>query len=178
MEPRAETKNAVVLALSSNRGLCGGYNGNIIRLAQLHLEQVKEEVGNVTLEVSGKPTSPGLRYRKVDIDQQFTNFEDKPRYDEVDEIASRYLEMFGAGGSTELTWFILGSQVLHANNGAVTETLLHFVALQYRSTRTPKKARLASRCSNSNRRRRAFSKKSFRPASKPKCSSVSSWTPP
>src|SRR5436189_6486758 len=31
LEKRAETKNAVLLVLCSNRGLCGGYNASILR---------------------------------------------------------------------------------------------------------------------------------------------------
>src|SRR5436305_13666179 len=33
LEPRAEVKRALVLVLTSNRGLAGGYNGNILRVA-------------------------------------------------------------------------------------------------------------------------------------------------
>ena len=128
MEPRAETKNAVLLALSSNRGLCGGYNGNIIRLAQLQLQQMNEEVENVTLEVSGKRAISGLRYRKVSIDKQFTNFEDKPRFDEVDEIASRYLEMFEAGEIDRVD-VVYTRFVSAAKQEAIAETLLPFRAV-------------------------------------------------
>src|SRR5210317_1911377 len=31
LEERTETKNGVLLVLSGNRGLCGGYNGNVTR---------------------------------------------------------------------------------------------------------------------------------------------------
>ena len=33
MEARPEPKRGVLLVLTGNRGLCGGYNGNIVRLA-------------------------------------------------------------------------------------------------------------------------------------------------
>src|SRR3954470_8898552 len=36
LEKRDEVKNEVVLVLSSNRGLCGGYNGSIFREAGAH----------------------------------------------------------------------------------------------------------------------------------------------
>src|SRR3982751_3589598 len=32
-EPKADGKKTAVLVISSNRGLCGGYNGNVLRLA-------------------------------------------------------------------------------------------------------------------------------------------------
>src|SRR5688572_16558856 len=33
LEPRAETKRTTLLVLTANRGLCGGFNGNVIRAA-------------------------------------------------------------------------------------------------------------------------------------------------
>src|ERR1051325_3413283 len=33
LQQREETKTAILLVLTANRGLCGGYNGNIIRLS-------------------------------------------------------------------------------------------------------------------------------------------------
>src|SRR5881227_2120191 len=40
LEKRAEVNNSVLLVLSSNRGLCGGYNGSILREASGHLRQI------------------------------------------------------------------------------------------------------------------------------------------
>src|SRR5271155_3890742 len=39
LEKRAEIKNELVLVLTSNRGLCGGYNGAILREANGHLHR-------------------------------------------------------------------------------------------------------------------------------------------
>src|SRR6186713_1554237 len=33
LEERPETKSATLLVITANRGLCGGYNSNVIRLA-------------------------------------------------------------------------------------------------------------------------------------------------
>src|ERR1041385_1142588 len=41
LEKRPETKNAVLLVLSSNRGLCGGYNGTILREASAASRQTQ-----------------------------------------------------------------------------------------------------------------------------------------
>src|SRR6186713_2412425 len=54
LEPREKTNRAVLLMLTANRGLCGGYNGNIQRAAFHRLAELKNEVPNVELEVSGK----------------------------------------------------------------------------------------------------------------------------
>ena len=54
LESPAEVKNATLLVLTGNRGLCGGYNGNAIRLGAKTHEQLSGDIENVRLEVSGK----------------------------------------------------------------------------------------------------------------------------
>src|ERR1700730_6488116 len=40
---RPVIKNSVLLVLCSNRGLCGGYNGSILREASAQVRKIKEE---------------------------------------------------------------------------------------------------------------------------------------
>ena len=77
LEQRAEPKAATLLVLTANRGLCGGYNGNIQRLGHSHLQQLRSDVPGTRLEVSGKRGITGFRYRKLEPDESYTHFEDK-----------------------------------------------------------------------------------------------------
>src|SRR5271168_2639353 len=52
LEKREQIKNSIVLVITSNRGLCGGYNGSILREAQLTLRKLKSDGVNVQLELS------------------------------------------------------------------------------------------------------------------------------
>src|SRR5271157_5145024 len=52
LEVHPETNKAVLLVISANRGLCGGYNGSILRLGLNHLKLLQAEVPNVRLEVA------------------------------------------------------------------------------------------------------------------------------
>ena len=45
-----------------------------------------------TLEVSGKRGIAAFKFRKITLDQTYTQFDDKPQFDEVEPIANRYLE--------------------------------------------------------------------------------------
>lgn len=94
MEVREERKAGVLLVLTSNRGLCGGYNSGVLKLAQQRMREVAASGQKLILEVSGKRGLNFLRFQKATADQTFTNFEDKPRFDEVDAIASRYIQMY------------------------------------------------------------------------------------
>jgi F-type H+-transporting ATPase subunit gamma len=97
LEQREETTNATLLVLTANRGLCGGFNGNLIRAGLKRWEDLQAEVPHCRLEIAGKRGIGGFKFRDQPIDQEFTHFEDKPSFDEVDVIASRYLEAYAFG---------------------------------------------------------------------------------
>lgn len=99
---RPEPKRALLLAISANRGLCAGYNGNIVRLANARYRELKNAVPEVRLEVSGKRGISAFKFRKIPLDETFTHFEDKPTFAEVDVLACRYLDDFIAGAIDRL----------------------------------------------------------------------------
>jgi len=97
LEVRPEIRRVKMLVLTGNRGLCGGYNGNVVRLAVQHYRGLTEITPEISLEVSGKKGLSFLKFRKFAADQGFTHFEDKPSFDEVDQLAARYLDEYTAG---------------------------------------------------------------------------------
>jgi F-type H+-transporting ATPase subunit gamma len=97
LQKRPEVKNSILLILCSNRGLCGGYNGSILREASTQLRQLQSEGVSVHLELSGKRAISYFRYQGIPAEHTYTHFEDKPTFAEVDELASRYLADYIAG---------------------------------------------------------------------------------
>jgi len=97
LEKRDNPKSARLLVLSSNRGLCGGYNAGILRATMPQLREVRESIGNVTVDVSGKRGINGLKFRGVQPEMMFNQFEDQPAYAEVEKIANSYLEKYITG---------------------------------------------------------------------------------
>ena len=97
LEAREETNRAILLVLSANRGMCGGYNASLLRLAQARYRELNNSVPELQLEVSGKRGISAFRFRKIKPAETFTHFEDKPSLQEVDVLGSRYLEAFQAG---------------------------------------------------------------------------------
>ncbi|MEX2173446.1 MAG: ATP synthase F1 subunit gamma [Pirellulaceae bacterium] len=131
LETHAETKNAVLLVLTANRGLCGGYNGSVIRAAVARLTELQSTGAAVRLEVSGKRGISAFKFRRFSIDENFRDeegnpiyvFEDQPRFADVEQIANRYATAYIAGKLDRLdvayTRFISSSKQV-----AVVETLL------------------------------------------------------
>ncbi len=97
LEGREKTDRAVLLMLTANRGLCGGYNGNVQRAGFARLAELKSQVPEVSLEVSGKRGIAAAKFRNIALDEAYTKFEDKPTFEEVELLANRYLESYILG---------------------------------------------------------------------------------
>ena len=94
---RVEVKKSVLLVLTSNRGLCGGYNGAVLRNTLRQMKQLQEDSVECTLEVSGKRGIKFLNFQKIDLDRTYTHFEDRPTFAEVDELGTRFVDDYVAG---------------------------------------------------------------------------------
>ena len=123
LDPRPETKKALLLVLTANRGLCGGYNASVMRLALASWKQLNEETPEASLEVSGKRGVSGLRFRGFKPSESFTHFEDKPKFEEVELLANRYLEAYQTGQLDRLDVVYTRFESV-SRQQAVVETLL------------------------------------------------------
>jgi F-type H+-transporting ATPase subunit gamma len=94
---RETIKNSLLLVITSNRGLCGGYNGSILREAAGRLKQYDAEGVGRKIELSGKRAIAWFRFQRIAAERTYTQFEDKPRFEEVEELADRYLKAFISG---------------------------------------------------------------------------------
>lgn len=128
LKPHEQQNNAILLVLTANRGLCGGYNGNVLRAALGRLRDYEthiqtEDLEAFRLEVSGKRGISGLKFRRIKADETYTHFEDKPTFEEVEVLANRYLHAYESGALDRLdvayTKFLSASRQV-----AVVETLL------------------------------------------------------
>jgi F-type H+-transporting ATPase subunit gamma len=97
LEKRETVKNSLLLVLTSNRGLCGGYNASILREAIARIRQIRQDGVNLHLELSGRRAILYFRYQNIPAEQSYTQFEDRPTFDEVETLANRYLADYIAG---------------------------------------------------------------------------------
>ncbi len=90
------TGKELLLVITSDRGLCGAYNGNVLRKALLHTRGAKQNNSKVTLETAGKKATTFFKFQKLVARHQLA-FGDKPSYEDVARVASRYMEEFANG---------------------------------------------------------------------------------
>ncbi|QDT53580.1 ATP synthase gamma chain [Caulifigura coniformis] len=118
-----KVENGVLLVLTSNRGLCGGYNSAVLRLAVGRLREAKTTGENLSLEVSGKRGLNFMKYEQYPVSHAYSHFEDKPRFDEAEVLANRYIADFIAGRIQRVE--VAYTKFLNAaRQVAVVETLL------------------------------------------------------
>ena len=93
-EPEHEA-HVTLLVLTSNRGLCGGFNSGVLRKAMARVREVRARAGvGLELEVSGKRGISYLKFQQIAPAEKYTQFEDQPAFADVDAIADRYVRAF------------------------------------------------------------------------------------
>ncbi len=97
LDERDEPRRGLLLVLTANRGLCGGYNSAVTRLAMSRWKQLQQEIPDSRLEISGKRGIGAFKFRGIEPDERFTHFEDRPAFAEVELLANRYLQWYVAG---------------------------------------------------------------------------------
>jgi F-type H+-transporting ATPase subunit gamma len=117
------TKRSAVLVLTGNRGLCGGYNSNVVRQSVALLGQWKSEQVPTHVSVSGKRGISALKFRGVELAEQYTSFEDKPEFAAVAPIGKAYLDAYSSGAIDRLDVVYTKFDSI-AKQQAVTEMLL------------------------------------------------------
>jgi F-type H+-transporting ATPase subunit gamma len=133
LERRDPVKKSLLLVLTSNRGLAGGYNGNVLRLAMRAYQDSQTDGVTVRTEVAGKRGINYLRFRGFIADASYTQFEDRPQFDQVDVVAEKYIKMYIAGEIDRVD--VAYTRFLStARQVAVLDTLLPMTASQVGDT--------------------------------------------
>jgi F-type H+-transporting ATPase subunit gamma len=92
-----DRKNRIaLLVITSNRGLAGAYNGNVLRAA-MHFIRDQEKAGKtIDLYVTGKKGVTTFNYQKRPITRK-VDVSDNPKFAEVEPTANLFMEEFIAG---------------------------------------------------------------------------------
>lgn len=94
--PAESPKRELLLVISSDRGLCGAFNSNVLRKSLNHIRDLKNRNVAFDLEVSGKKAFAFFKFLQIPTAHRHT-IGDKPKYEEVERLASRYIDEFTAG---------------------------------------------------------------------------------
>lgn len=116
-------RKALVVVVTANRGLCGGYNANIIRTAVNLLESYKKQGVEVVLHLIGKKAITYFNYQKVPYAASFTHVDDKVRFADAQKFAESYMEAFALETVDKID-IVYTKYISAAVQKPVTETVL------------------------------------------------------
>lgn len=89
----------VYVLITSDRGLCGGYNANLIRKTSGLIAKTQQEVKLVTVGRKGRDF---FRRGKIEFLAEFTGLGDNPTYNQAKEIAQEVVRLYEQGEADEV----------------------------------------------------------------------------
>ena len=95
-QPERARKAAVIL-LTSNRGLCGGFNANLIREARGLLRKLRDQGTEIELHVVGRKGIGYFRYVGQQMASQRTDITDRPRAEDASSLVDGLMTDFVSG---------------------------------------------------------------------------------
>lgn len=118
-----EVESVALVVVSGDRGLCGGYNANIIRRAEARAAELKAEGKNVTFILIGRKAIQYFKRRDAPITATFANLAQIPTAEEAGQIndETRALYLSGNVQRVELVYTKFVSLV---SSKPVVQTLL------------------------------------------------------
>lgn len=108
----ADTPKKAVIAITSNRGLAGGYNSNIVKLITAE-EALKKE--DCEIYALGKKGKDSLKSKGYEIAEDLSEIMDAPVYADAKELCEKILERFAKGeiGEIYLAYTVFKNTVTH-----------------------------------------------------------------
>jgi len=94
LERRENRENAAVLVVTSDRGLAGAYNANVLRMTEELVQTLRGEGKEAKLYVTGKKGQSYFRFRQRPVERVWTGFSERPSYDDAKEMPSTVIEAF------------------------------------------------------------------------------------
>jgi F-type H+-transporting ATPase subunit gamma len=95
-QPERE-RRAALLLITANRGLCGGFNGNLIREARTRLADLRERGVEVDLHIVGRKGLGYFRYVGAKIASGRTDISDRPTAADARSLIDPLVAQFVAG---------------------------------------------------------------------------------
>lgn len=90
-------KTAGVLVVTSDRGLAGAYNSNVMRLAEARLIELKRTGVDTRVYAVGKKAQGYFRYRGYQMERSFLGVTDTPGYGDARAIANLLMNDYAEG---------------------------------------------------------------------------------
>lgn len=123
LTPHESKKNCGIVLITSDRGLCGGYNGNLISRALTLARQKKDEGMNVVFDCIGRKGRDAVRLAGHDIKLAFTDKASDPEFPLAVRVGQHMVEAYAQEELDEV-WLVYGEFVSISRQPPVALQLL------------------------------------------------------
>ncbi|MET9625916.1 F0F1 ATP synthase subunit gamma [Lentzea sp. NPDC006480] len=126
---RPNPKRAAILVVTSDKGMCGGYNANVLKAAEQLIQLLKSEGKEPVLYVTGRKAIGYYTFRRREVTASWSGFSQTPNYINAVEAGDALVEAFLEG----------------TENGAQGVDEIHVVYTEFKSmlSQTPTARRIA-----------------------------------
>ena len=126
---RKNPKRAAVLVVTSDKGMCGGYNANVLKAAEQLIELLKSEGKEPVLYATGRKAIGYYNFRRREVTASWSGFSQTPHYVNAVEAGDALVQAFLEG----------------TENGAQGVDEIHVVYTEFKSmlSQTPTARRIA-----------------------------------
>ncbi|MFT4396576.1 F0F1 ATP synthase subunit gamma [Gordonia lacunae] len=102
LNERENPKRAAVLVVTSDRGMCGGYNANVLKATRELIALLRDEGKEAVLFVMGRKGVSFFGFRGLEVSDSWTGFSESPQYSDAATATSFLVDLFQAGSGTEV----------------------------------------------------------------------------
>jgi F-type H+-transporting ATPase subunit gamma len=102
LDERERPAKAGVLVVTSDRGLAGSYNSNVLKIAEQSIAEVRRRGLEPVVYVIGKKGVGYFRFRGVPMRNSWQGFSEVPPYEKAEEVGRALIADFADGEIDEL----------------------------------------------------------------------------
>lgn len=90
-------RKVAIFAIAANRGLCGGFNTNVLKMVKARVEELKAAGIAFEVHAAGKKAISFFKFAKIELTTSYTNIDDKAGSKEANALAAYFMERFASG---------------------------------------------------------------------------------
>jgi F-type H+-transporting ATPase subunit gamma len=85
------------VVIAADRGLCGGYNGNVVRAAEGGIKEAVQQGLEYSVLAVGRKVEAYFRFRGYTIADRFSGFSENPTFEDARRVGDAAVDLFNAG---------------------------------------------------------------------------------
>jgi len=89
-----QPKKIILLVVTANRGLCGGYNAQLLKMARHRIKELQDSKIPFDLHVIGKKGLAYFKFIDVAVSKSWVDFDDNFDYTSAQSLAKEYVSGF------------------------------------------------------------------------------------